>query len=269
MSLYAPLLALLETRRLIADLRSGFEAVGVVRAAGDDSRSREEEEEEEERRKRRRIVGEYGGRDPAWFAAVAAAMPPGLPFGGDGGIPPKGVPSGDAGDGSSSTVGNSDAFRNQGLEPWWTQLAGVWVETDVLTHDSGGPPALLWYNQSTAATTTTRSDIGIVVAGDGSQAVGARLSFAGGLLSGYVMRAEVGNHRLYRYDAGVPTLIRTYAGAITAADTMGIFCSGNTIRGRKNATNLASSADATYPTGFTGIISFAAGAQFSSWATNL
>lgn len=265
MSLYAPLLAMLELRRMAADARAVSEAGARLRAAGGDYGR--DEEEEAERRKRRLFRGDQAYREPGWFSAVAMAIPPGLPFGGDS-TPPRGVPSGDSGDGSTATAGNSDALRNQFLEPWWTQLAGTWVETDVLTHTAGGPVAVLQYNPNLAAA-VSRSDIGMVAAADGSQGVGVRLSWAGGLLSGYVMRAEVGNHRLYRYDAGVPTLIRSYAGTIGAGETMGIFATGTTIRGRRNATNLASSADATYATGFTGIVSFAAGSQYSSFATNV
>lgn len=261
MNVYRPLLALLETRRLLAEAEAR-RAAGLERG-----RAKTEEEEEEERRKRRRFRGDHGFRDPSWLVAIVAAMPPVPPFAGDS-TPPRGTPSGDAGDGVPVSTSTSDAFRNQGLEAYWTQLSGVWAETDSLEHVSGGSPAILQYNPNTTAT-TTRSDIGLVATADGSQGVGARLSFAGGLLSGYVMRAEVGFFRLYRYDAGVATLLRSYTGTLAPGDTMGIFASSTTIRGRKNAANQASSTDATYASGFTAILSFSAGAQFSSFATNL
>lgn len=263
---YGPFKAFLAARRMSLEENARRRAEeDAARAAG--RKRRAEEEDEEERRRRRRIPRpEYGPQLPGMFTTTHVAIPA-FPFGdpppGGGG----GASGGDAGDGQQISVA-VDFFRNRLLEPYWSPLAGDWEETDVLTHVGGAVPGVLMYNPTPVAT-TTRSDITLAAVSDGTQAVGVRLSFAGGLLSGYVLVAEAANHRLYRYDAGAPTLLRTYTGGILAGETVGILATGATIRGRKNGLMLMTVADATYASGFTGVVSFGVGASFAGFNSNV
>jgi len=194
------------------------------------------------------------------WAGLAGSQSPFTPGSGGGGG--GGGPALDGGFYATGATGAGDCFRNQILDPFWTPEVGEWSETDSLRAATTFP-AVLRFNRHNYANTT--AEVTLTAAADGSCGVVVRGSLAGGLLSGYVAIAEATRIGLYRYDAGVATLLGSTAGGLVAGETFGVRVTSTTVRTRKNGINGTGFADATYANGFTGPVAFTSSAVFSCW----